>query len=195
MPPAVVTIDVPSSTLSDCDACVERLRDRLAGHEGVVEVGDATGVSSLRILIDSERCSRECLNAAAGSVREELETRYAHDVLPVAGMDCADCARGIERAVRRVDGVTAASVSFSAARLRVERASRRERDRGRRARGRAPRVFRGRPAFADGDRGRRPSLKTIATLAAAGLLALALVLDVVFDAGPSALMCCTRPRS
>lgn len=41
--------------------------------------------------------------------------------LQIGGMDCADCARTIERAVGRIDGVTHAEVSFGAARIRYER--------------------------------------------------------------------------
>ncbi len=38
----------------------------------------------------------------------------------VTGMDCADCARGIERSVARLAGVRTGSVNFGASRLRVE---------------------------------------------------------------------------
>ncbi len=37
----------------------------------------------------------------------------------IEGMDCADCARAIERSVARLDGVTAASVNYTASRLDV----------------------------------------------------------------------------
>ena len=40
-------------------------------------------------------------------------------VFEISGMDCADCARGIERTVRHVPGVASSTVSFGTARLRV----------------------------------------------------------------------------
>ena len=40
--------------------------------------------------------------------------------LQIGGMDCADCARTIERAVGRIEGVSNADVSFAAARVRFE---------------------------------------------------------------------------
>ena len=36
------------------------------------------------------------------------------------GLDCADCARAIERSVARLDGVHAAQVNYMAARLTVK---------------------------------------------------------------------------
>lgn len=38
----------------------------------------------------------------------------------ITGMDCADCARGIERGVCRLDGVQSAAINFGAATLKVE---------------------------------------------------------------------------
>jgi Zn2+/Cd2+-exporting ATPase len=39
------------------------------------------------------------------------------EVLPIRGMDCADCARTLERGLMRLDGVTACAVNFGAATL------------------------------------------------------------------------------
>src|SRR5262249_32655245 len=46
--------------------------------------------------------------------------RYDHPVFAVEGMDCADCARTIERAIAHMAGVHYAIVNFAAARLRLE---------------------------------------------------------------------------
>ena len=50
----------------------------------------------------------------------EAESRYVHEVLAIEGMDCADCARTLEKGVGRLDGVEHANVNFSAARMTVE---------------------------------------------------------------------------
>ena len=42
------------------------------------------------------------------------------EICRVEGMDCADCAQTIERAVSRMNGVTNVAVSFPAATMRVE---------------------------------------------------------------------------
>ncbi len=47
-------------------------------------------------------------------------------VFEIAGMDCAECARGIERGVARLDGVQSCSLSYETARLRVQGAITRE---------------------------------------------------------------------
>jgi Cd2+/Zn2+-exporting ATPase len=49
-----------------------------------------------------------------------ISRRYDHPVFAVEGMDCADCARTIERAIARMSGVHYAIVNFAAARLRLE---------------------------------------------------------------------------
>jgi Cd2+/Zn2+-exporting ATPase len=50
----------------------------------------------------------------------ELDQRYAHEVLAIEGMDCADCARKVEQGVGRMTGVESAAVNLMAARLAVE---------------------------------------------------------------------------
>jgi len=49
-----------------------------------------------------------------------IERRFRHEVLAIAGMDCADCARTLEKGVGQLDGVLWVSVSFATARLVIE---------------------------------------------------------------------------
>ncbi len=41
------------------------------------------------------------------------------NILEITGMDCAECARGIERGIARLDGVQSCSLSYETAKLRV----------------------------------------------------------------------------
>ncbi|HEY3109321.1 MAG TPA: heavy metal-associated domain-containing protein, partial [Chloroflexota bacterium] len=43
-----------------------------------------------------------------------------HQTIPIAGMDCPDCARSIERGVAALPGVRDATVNFTAGQLSVE---------------------------------------------------------------------------
>ncbi len=117
---SVATVEVPLGTEDDCAGCASRLREALGSHRGIEDVQPGTSGTSLLVRYDPDLCSLECLSEEADRLRLDLTRRFEHAVLSVSGMDCADCAQTIERAVSRLDGVTTASVSFPAARMRVE---------------------------------------------------------------------------
>ncbi len=118
MPAAVV--DLPLVGPDDCAVCAERLREGIGHHRGVVDVEPVAGGDAVRVSYDPDLCSLDCLESTAKELRLDLEGAYAHRVSRVEGMDCADCAQTIERAVARLDGVTNVAVSFPAQSMRVE---------------------------------------------------------------------------
>jgi Cd2+/Zn2+-exporting ATPase len=107
---------LPNNT--DCDCCAGHLVEALRGRAGVAEarLDAATLVLEVDSLLvadaDAEQLARDAGLHVAG--------RYDHPVFDVAGMDCADCARTIERALARLAGVHYTIVNFTAARLRLE---------------------------------------------------------------------------
>ncbi len=117
---AAAVVELPLADADDCIVCAERLRDGLANHRGVVAVEPLPGRGAVSVSYDPDLCSLDCLDEAATGLRVDLASAYAHRVCRVEGMDCADCAQTIERAVSRVDGVTHVAVSFPAATMRVE---------------------------------------------------------------------------
>lgn len=102
----------------DCPPCAQRLAAELERQPGVVAASAAS--ATLQITFDPERSSGERLETTARQVQVDLDTRFAHQELRIDGMDCADCARTIDRAVRRIPGVQHTDVSFAAARIRYE---------------------------------------------------------------------------
>ena len=117
---SIAEVEVPLLEPDDCVACAERLRAGLAVHRGVVGVEPLVGRDSVRVSYDPDLCSLDCLEAAAAELRLDLEHAYSHRICRVEGMDCADCAQTIERAVSRVTGVTHVAVSFPAQTMRLE---------------------------------------------------------------------------
>lgn len=117
---SAAVVELPLTGPDDCAACAERLRDGLAVHRGVVGVETVPGRDAVRVRYDPDLCSLDCLGSAAAGLRLDLEGSYAHRICRVEGMDCADCAQTIERAVSRLDGVTNVAVSFPASTMRVE---------------------------------------------------------------------------
>ena len=107
---------------ADCLACSDRLRGELAGHRGLLAVEPA-GPAALRVTYDPDLCSLSSVGSAADAIGVGLGRRFGHRVVAIEGVDSAEGARTIERAVARLEGVTACSVDFAAARLRVEYAA------------------------------------------------------------------------
>ena len=119
MAPAAV-VELPLVEPDDCSACADRLRMGLANHRGVVDVAPVAGRDAIRVSYDPDLCSLNCLDDAARELRLDLDGAYAHRLWRVEGMDCADCAQTIQRAVSRLEGVTHVAVSFPAERMLVE---------------------------------------------------------------------------
>ncbi len=117
---SAAVIELPLLEPDDCAVCADRLRLGLANHRGVVAVEPVVGRDAVRVSYDPDLCSLDCLDEAARELRLDLEGAYAHRICRVEGMDCADCAQTIERAVSRLGGVTHVAVSFPAETMRVE---------------------------------------------------------------------------
>ncbi len=106
--------------IADCGACASRLGGVLRAHEGIETVDLGRDGAVLIVRYDPELCSPSCLRQAAVLATLQFEHDFQHELLEIGGMDCAGCARTIERAVDRMAGVTFSSVSFAGARMRVE---------------------------------------------------------------------------
>jgi Cd2+/Zn2+-exporting ATPase len=107
---------LPQNT--DCACCAGHLVESLRGRAGVAAARlDAAALVlevDARLVADAE-AEQLARDAGLGIAR-----RYDHPIFTVDGMDCADCATTIERAVTRLDGVHYAIINFTAARLRLE---------------------------------------------------------------------------
>ena len=117
---SAATVELPLVETDDCVACADRLRDALARHRGVIGVEALSSRDAIRVSYDPDLCSLDCLDGAARELRLDLEGSYAHRAVHVGGMDCADCAQTIERAVTRLGGVTNVAVSYPTETMRVE---------------------------------------------------------------------------
>ncbi len=101
-----------------CDLCAERLRDFLAGSAGVERVGLEEGV--LSIAYRPGIASQASMEAMARAFAAELGAKYRHDAITISGMDCADCAATVQKAVARMEGVSWAALNFTTSKLEIE---------------------------------------------------------------------------
>ena len=110
---------VPAETVG-CDLCLTRLEEALQATAGVktIHADRASGVLTLGY--DADLVSLASLEATAEAEATRLGSTYTHRVLPIEGMDCADCAMTLERGVGHLGGVRWVSVNFAGARMSLE---------------------------------------------------------------------------
>ena len=99
-----------------CEACRVRLEERLRAYRGVevAHLDDEGQDQRFCIHYDPELIGLDYVRAVATEEGALLEWRYQHEILPIVGMDCADCARTLESAVQKLDGVLWSSANFAA---------------------------------------------------------------------------------
>jgi Cd2+/Zn2+-exporting ATPase len=104
------------------DGCTARLCTSLKGTRGVseVHVERKNGAPLVCLHYDPDLVSLAALERAAHRAGVEVSTRYAHDLIPIDGMDCSDCVVVIEHALRRLDGVLAVASNYASQIVRVE---------------------------------------------------------------------------
>jgi Cd2+/Zn2+-exporting ATPase len=102
----------------ECDCCAGHLLEALRGRKGVSEA--QLDDTALVMTVDPSVVADTDAEQLAREAGRRISARYAHPVFAVEGMDCADCARTLERGVARLHGVHYAVVNFAAAKLRLE---------------------------------------------------------------------------
>lgn len=109
-----------ADTPGGCPRCSARVADLLRELDGVQDVTVLTDPMRISYQRDPSQRSRAEVEEATWQAVASIEQRYRHDSLSIEGMDCADCARKVERGVANLPGVEQASVNLMAARLDVE---------------------------------------------------------------------------
>ncbi|MBI3977385.1 MAG: cadmium-translocating P-type ATPase [Chloroflexi bacterium] len=104
----------------ECARCAERLTEQLRQQRGVAEAAVDDRLSTLTLTYDPNLVSLARVEALARETGMDLAHRYRHETLLVTGMDCADCATTIERALGHLPGVIWASVNAATGQLAVE---------------------------------------------------------------------------
>lgn len=102
-----------------CEACLDRVQDRLRVLSGVREAR-ILPYSKQVVLEVQETADAEKVRATAEGVLAEVAMGFGHELYRVGGMDCPDCAREIEETLKRTPGVLACRVDYASGRLLVE---------------------------------------------------------------------------
>ncbi len=125
MPEKIIEIDIPlllPEIENDQDDCLVRLQDSLRAHKGVTHVHLHRDQSPVQLCLhyDPAIVTIDNLRRLAKRAGADIANRYHHDVIPVEGMDCSDCALVLEHSLERLDGVLDIRVSYVGQSMHVE---------------------------------------------------------------------------
>ncbi len=112
----------------DCYDCAQKVERAVARLDGVREVSVNLAGAAMNVEFEPARASRQAIARQVEALGYQVScpphTGSSSVDSPllykITGMDCESCASGIEGSVGRMEGVASASVSFTAATLRVE---------------------------------------------------------------------------
>jgi Cd2+/Zn2+-exporting ATPase len=103
-----------------CVNCLERVAEQVRSVPGLLSVTPRLDPPGLEFDFDQDAVDVAEIERAITREAELVGARYVHHAFAIEGMDCADCARTLERGVGRLPGVARAEVNFGAARMTVE---------------------------------------------------------------------------
>ncbi len=106
----------------DCATCAETLAAGLRATPGVRDASVSFGAGTATLAYDPALFGPDRAVARVKALGYEAESRIragAGLLFDVSGMDCADCARTVEKTVAALPGIAAASVNFGAGTLEV----------------------------------------------------------------------------
>lgn len=104
------------------DQCVERLRERVQSHRGIVQahVERKNGQVCFCLHYDPNLVSLQQVQCWAKEAGTEVSERYKHETFRITDMDCGNCAASIEHILGRMKGIITISVNYAAEKMRVE---------------------------------------------------------------------------
>ena len=101
-----------------CAACVGHVENALKGVPGVLEASVNLGTEKASVEFDSAVAPFQALQEAVSGAGYKLGTQTAS--LNIGGMTCATCVGHVEKALRKVPGVSQANVNLVVERATVE---------------------------------------------------------------------------
>jgi P-type Cu+ transporter len=110
------TLSLPVAGMT-CASCVSHVERALKRVPGVSEVAVNLGTNTARVVYAPARASIPALISAVADAGYTVPT--AEMTLDVRGMTCASCVAHVEKALRALDGVTAAVVNLGLGTARV----------------------------------------------------------------------------
>lgn len=117
------TLDIPvlwPDYFEDCEQCIERLREAMAGLDGMQDVAINADGHTLQVSYDKRLLTFEQIKEQARTVGVTVAERYRHELMHITGLDCPDCSMKLENTIRKMQGVAWCSLNYATSILVVE---------------------------------------------------------------------------
>ena len=109
-------LKIEGMTCAACAKAVERASKKL---EGVADANVNFATEKLSVSFDESKVNIQDVQAAIEKAGYKALMEAANRTLKIEGMTCASCAKAVERASRKLDGVLEANVNFATEKLNV----------------------------------------------------------------------------
>lgn len=110
------TFNIEGMTCASCAKAVERATKKL---EGVTGASVNLAREKLSIEYDDQKLSAQDIIGAIEQAGYKAASNDVTKVLHIKGMTCASCAKAVERATKKLEGVTTSSVNLATEKLTV----------------------------------------------------------------------------
>lgn len=108
------SLKIEGMTCAACAKAVERVTKKL---QGVDESNVNIATDKLSISFDETKVSVEDIQIAIEKAGYKAISDVSNKTMKIEGMTCAACAKAVERATRKLDGVTDANVNYATEKL------------------------------------------------------------------------------
>jgi Cu+-exporting ATPase len=109
-------LKIEGMTCAACAKAVERASKKL---EGVADANVNFATEKLSVSFDESKVNIQDVQAAVEKAGYKALMEAANKTLKIEGMTCASCAKAVERASRKLEGVLEANVNFATEKLNV----------------------------------------------------------------------------
>lgn len=110
------TLDIGGMSCTACAKAVERATKKL---EGVTDSNVNYATEKLTIDFDAGKVSIEDIKNAVEKAGYSVEFKTEKRVYNIEGMSCTACAKAVERATKKLEGVTDSSVNYATEKLTI----------------------------------------------------------------------------
>lgn len=113
---ATKSLTITGMTCASCAKAVERATKKI---EGVTESNVNFATEKLSIDFDETKVSSKDIQVAVEKAGYNVVSDIVSIALKIEGMTCASCAKAVERAVGKLEGVTEANVNYATEKLSI----------------------------------------------------------------------------
>jgi len=110
------SLKIQGMTCASCAKTVEKTAKKL---QGVSEANVNFATEKLNITFDDSKVTVKDIQAAVEKAGYKLLSEAVSKTMKIEGMTCASCAKNIEKATRKLNGVTESNVNFATEKLTI----------------------------------------------------------------------------